>query len=55
MLTGASAGDIEQAALGFVYVVELRFVRGVGDALVERQRSFVTRHHDDGTKFQTFG
>ena len=37
MLARPRAGDIEQSALGFVDVVELCLVRGVGDTLVERQ------------------
>jgi len=52
VLARPRAGDIEQSALGFVDVVELCLVRGIGDTLVERQGSFVASHHDDGTKFQ---
>jgi hypothetical protein len=37
MLTRPRTGNIKQSALGFVDIVELCFVGGVGDALVERQ------------------
>jgi len=49
------AGDVEQSAFSFVDIVQLRFVRGVGDALIEWLTALVTGHHDDCTKFQTLG
>jgi hypothetical protein len=37
MLPRSSAGDIEQSALCFIDVVQLRLVGCVGNTLVERQ------------------
>ena len=55
MFARPGAGDIEQPALCFVDVVEFCLVGGVGDALVERQDTFVASHHDDGAEFQALG
>ena len=52
MFARPRAGDIKQPTLGFVDVVELRFIGGVSDALIERKDSLVASHHDDGTKFR---
>ena len=53
MLPRPRAGDVEQSALGFVDVVQFRFVGCIGDPLVERQNAFVASHHDDGAEFQS--
>ena len=55
MLPRPRAGDIQQSALGFVDVVELCFVRGIGDTLIKRQYSFVAGHNDDSAEFQALG
>ena len=53
MLPRPCAGHVEQSALGFVDVVQLRLVGGVSDAPVERKDAFVARHHRDGEEFES--
>ena len=55
MLPRPGAGDIEQSALCFIDVIQLRFVSGIGNALVKWQNSFVAPHHDDRAEFQSLG
>ena len=55
MLARPCAGDIEKPALGFINIVEVRFVGRIGNALVKRQDSFIASHHGHGAKFQPLG
>ena len=51
----AGAGDVEEAALGVVDVVQFRSVCGVGDAIVEEQDAVIAGHDDNGAKPRAFG
>ena len=55
MFASSRAGNVEQSPLGFVNFVELRLVRRVGNALVQRQDALIAYHHDYGTEFQPLG
>lgn len=55
MFASARVGNVEQSPLGFVDFVELRLVRRVGDALVQRQDASITRHYNYGAEFESLG
>lgn len=55
MFASSRAGNVEQPSFGFVDFVEFSLVSRVGDALVQRQDTLITRHYDYGAEFESLG
>jgi len=54
MISGAGAGDIEQVAFGVIDLLEIRVVADSLNAFLQGDDFVITRHHGDGSEFQTF-
>ena len=54
MISGASAGNIEQMALGVVDLFQVGVVSYSFDAFLRRNNLIVARHHNYRAKFKSF-
>jgi hypothetical protein len=54
MFARSGAGDIKQPPLGFVDIVQLGFISGIGNAFVEWQNSLVARHNNNSPELEPF-